>query len=259
LPLGADLWDELGITVDKNDSVQWIDVARPVPSPAKRFKMEANIPGLGPWQGEAQVVLMGTGFTAGFPFWDSEYHSWFTDAEGIATVPAHSEDFMILKVDLGQRASAITCMPSSTAELEAGERVWAVGFPEAATRVNGLGADGESRYVTTGRVHASYHETPSLQADLAAGRIDATIIDTYDRMLLPSSRFLHSADAWIGMSGGMILNSRGEIVGTVARGWETDTAYVDVSSDAVRTSYVRRVASDRLGALADERVFACAP
>lgn len=244
------LWETFEITPEGRDSAKWYHVARPVSAtPFYTRRVRGTVAGVGDFSVRAQVILLGRGFTSSFPdfFRDS---GWDSGPEAREQVRRHSEDFMILKLDLPRPTP---CVKVSDALLTPGTPVWAVGYPEPATRPNGHHSDGNSQLITYGQVNPSYAGSDALIAQGASAQVAAE----YDQMLLGGPKVVLSNDAFVGMSGGMVLNSTGELVATIAGGWSTETALSRGSTRAVKSSEIKRITRELLGEQQASQVFNC--
>lgn len=244
------LWETFEITPEGRDSAKWYHVARPVSAtPFYSRRVSGTVPGVGDFSVRAQVTLLGRGFTASFPDFFRDY-GWDSGPEAREQVRLHSEDFMILKLELPRPAP---CVKVSDSLLTPGTPVWAVGYPDPATRPNGHHSDGNAQFITYGEVNSSYAGSDALLAQGASAQVAAE----YDQMLLGGPKVVLSNDAFVGMSGGMVLNSSGELVATIAGGWSTETVLSKGSTRAVKASEIKRITRELLGDQKASQIFNC--
>ena len=258
MDLNPEVWNALGANRQKDGDISWMTIRNQSPENVS-MHFRAEVPGIGLVDRPARVVVLGKGFTAGFPEYITE-KGWDLSPASIQLVREYSEDFMILKVDLDGKHAP--CMPVSDRAPKARDRVWAIGYPEAAKRLNGKNSDGESQYVTFGSVFSSYRSNFQLKS---LGLSEAAFAEL-DQMLISPGRFLHNADAWVAMSGGMVINDSGEMVGTIAgspvatmfRDFpQGDSVFNDVATDSVTSTSVRKIVFEKLGAQKVSEIFSC--
>lgn len=234
----------------KLENATWVEVGAQVPAQPTFVSLRTFIPGWGPYHGFAQAIFLGRGFGGNFPDYQRT-SGWDSSVEARQAIATHAEDFLILKLDLKGRS--VSCVPVAEAMPSPGAPVWAVGFPEAASRRYKLSSNGRSRYVTYGHINSSLAENQLVRAQ----NLPPAVVAEFNQFFLPASRFLSSLDSWVGMSGGMVLDSLGRLIGTIARGGSSALAYEDASTDAMRVSYILEKARMSLDAPSVSRIFDC--
>jgi hypothetical protein len=147
-------------------------------------------------------------------------------------------------------------MPVAKKGPEKGDPVWAFGFPEAAVRKNAKNSDGSSKYFTYGKVFSSLSE-----GYFARLEIPPETMKAMESSLLSPWVFLSNADSNVGMSGGMLMNAAGEVVGVdsvkLSRGLSEKDEYFDVTEIAVRADWVRSNLSSVFGPEKASHIFDC--
>jgi hypothetical protein len=180
----------------------------------------------------------------------------------LAAIQARRGDWALLRV----RATApLSCVKLSRTPVKPGDPVWIVGFPDDTVasdsadpraRPERMSSDGVSEYVGYGAVAAdlSRNDSKYYAALSPAGRraTEAFFGSSFD--------FISSVDAWIGNSGGMLINAGGELVGIdnslvdprfVDYGYSTDNVI------AARAAEIRASLVADYGEGYARRAFAC--
>jgi hypothetical protein len=154
------------------------------------------------------------------------------------------EDYAILKVD-----AETDCIPVAASEPAPGDWVWGIGYPGGARRKNGFSSNGEDEYVRYGEVRAG------LNLPLLSGEFSADYVEYLKRRYSSPRLMVTNLDIQNGVSGGMVINEEGSLVGITVEGASQKAGYRDGTSIELRMSFIRD-ALKRQGADADS-IFSC--
>lgn len=204
----------------------------------------------------ARLIYAGRGFAMAI---DARKGLAGNDVAVLRTLLAN--DFMILKLDLEAATASLACAPAALEDPVPGDMVWALGFPGKTTR-GALDSDGESRYLSRGRVRASYADNEVLR------RVIPSAIEPLRAAYETPELIISDVDVAMGSSGGLLMDASGRLVGInnsmLIAGtpfgrdffW-TSERYIPNNAVSLKISSIRRQVGAVLGAAAAAEIFDC--
>ena len=143
---------------------------------------------------DPDIILVGKGFTA----FDDAHVSQYSP-EQIDEFVRNQDDFAILKYSLLKN---VPCVSPRWTEVLKGEAVWAVGYPGKNIRAEGLGSNGQSEYISFGKITQGSSESAWVKSrNMSAAEI-ARLDAYYDK----PSQFRSDMDTYPGSSGSMTID-----------------------------------------------------
>jgi hypothetical protein len=171
-----------------------------------------------------------------------------------------TEDAVILKFKAQNPSKPLPCIPAARKPPATGERLWGIGYPSEAKRMNGLSSDGHSQYVTMGLVRDQITRDPVLMSiSQRLGEKERELFwKRESEIWMKPSILISSNDLMTGNSGGSLINSQGELV-SIAFG----TTLVDEKKAtganvySMRIDKIRERIQTELGRQKADEIFDC--
>ncbi len=178
--------------------------------------------------GWAKVILAGKAFISTFPQinFDQGDNLGIPD-EMWAEFRKHSEDFVIMKMDLDKPTPCVKLATEPTSE---GTKLWGVGFPKKVPPEYGVDVLGEGPYVSVGRVRPISKERDFPGDDV----ISEKALEAYSSLIQDPERTFHASNPVHNrMSGAMVINESG-----IVEGISTAGHFMQFGSTVARASHI---------------------
>ncbi len=160
-----------------------------------------------------------------------------------------NEDYILLQI-ISQDQS-YPCIPLvSLTKPEKQEAVWSIGFPDRAWRSNNQNSDGISQYITHGNIGFNFDNVQWVSElfGVSDPEIILPIHQVMSDYLIGSQGFISDLDSISGMSGAMVINSSGELIGIQTSGFlEDPSLFTPFTALGLKIQWISQQISERLG------------
>ncbi len=180
----------------------WYEIENQAPDGAILENAAVLFPQGGFHRGRAEIVALGSGFSA--------IQNTSTADPKIAKT--YTMDFAILKFELKSKPRCVQIDPAAKLT----DRVYLVGYPKKIERTGTRSSDGVSQYFTQGDLLSSVSKIKQYSQETPEA------ISHLDAVYASDIALATNADGTPGMSGGMMINQMGQMIGMTTRGFFTE-------------------------------------